>query len=74
MTGHEHCRDSKLHGATPLHLACARVAALLPDDATDIVELLCSKRSLERCFGSFTDISYHPEQVIACSRSAMLQL
>lgn len=58
-----YCRHSELHGATPLHLACARVAALLPDDATDIVALLCTPGSLHRCFGGPSAAPYHPEQV-----------
>lgn len=41
-----------LHGATPLHLACACIGTILPDDASDIVGLLASGENLSQSVGS----------------------
>ena len=46
------CRELLLHGATALHLACACVGTILPDDASQIVELLASSDNLSHSIGS----------------------
>jgi hypothetical protein len=57
------CRDCKLHGATPLHLACAQLGPALPDVAADVVQLLSSRRSLSRALGSFRNGAYVADAV-----------
>jgi hypothetical protein len=41
-----------MHGATPLHLACACIGTMLPDDASEVVGLLTSNENVSQSLGS----------------------